>query len=303
MDLAGPLQVFHEANRHGGDYEVTLHAADPELPIGQGLWLAHLKPLPEPRAGDLVLVPGGPVATKAAVRPSLLGWLKRAAHSGAHIGSVCTGAFVLGAAGLLDGRDCTTHWSRHDDLARRYPKARVLRNRLFVTDGRVTTSAGIVSGIDMALALVESRYGARVASLVAREMVVYIRRDGAHQQESVSLDFRGHLNEGVHRIQDWLTTHPQDRVPLSKLARLAAMSIRSLTRQFREATGLSVHEFATRVRLERARDLLKNPDLNLESVAARCGFADARQLRRLWRSAYVEPLSAGRRRAAVSLVQ
>ena len=300
MDFAGPLQVFHEANRHGADFEVTLAGTETELPTEQGLWLGRLAPLPEPAAGDLVLVPGGPVARRAEGPPALLAWLRRAAGAGAEVGSVCTGAFLLGAAGLLDGRECTTHWSRLDDLAHRFPRARVLAHRLFVTDGPVTTSAGIASGIDMALALVATRHGPRIAALAAREMVVYLRRDGSHRQDSVYLDYRGHLHQGVHQVQDWLAAHPEEPARLADLARLAAMSVRSLTRQFRAATGMSVKQFATRARLARAADLLRDPGLTLEAVAARCGFADARQLRRLWRAAHGEPLSAQRRRPAAA---
>ncbi len=296
MDLAGPLQVFYEANRLGADYRLVTCGAEPEVASEQGPWLARLAPLPEPAADDLVLVPGGPVAATGAMPPAVAAWLRRAARAGAHMGSICTGTFVLGAVGLLDGRACTTHWSRLDELARRFPRARVLRERLFVTDGRLTTSAGVASGIDMALALVEARHGPRLASLAARELVVYLRRDGASRQESVYLDFRGHMDQGVHRVQDWLAAHAEDALTLPRLAGLAHLSVRSLTRKFRHATGLSVHEFATRVRLNRARDLLRDPGLTLEAIAARCGFADARQLRRLWQAAHGEPLSAARAR-------
>jgi transcriptional regulator GlxA family with amidase domain len=294
MDFAGPLQVFHEANRHGARFEVLLCAPEAELPTEQGLWLSRLQPLPEPRAGDLVLVPGGPMATRMKVTRDMLDWLRRAAKAGARMGSVCTGSFVLGAAGLLDGRACTTHWSRIEDLKRRFPKARVLEDRLYVFDGMVLTSAGIASGIDLALALVEDLHGPRVAALTAREMVVYLRRDGSHHQGSVYLDHRGHLNQGVHRVQDWLAAHPERPAALPDLAELAVMSVRSLTRQFREATGLSVKAFQAKVRLERAGDLLKNPELTMEAIASRCGFQDARQLRRLWREAFGAPPSSAR---------
>lgn len=252
-----------------------------ELPTAQGLWLGRLEPLPEPEPDDLVLVPGGPAATHVEVGRPVLSWLRRAAEAGARVTSVCTGAFVLGAASLLDGRACTTHWSRLVDLTRRFRRARVLSNRLFVTDGNITSSAGIASGIDMTLALVEEHHGPRAAALTAREMVVYVRRDGAHRQESVYLDYRGHLNQGVHRAQDYLTSHPEDAPSLAKLARLSAMSVRSLTRQFRLSTGVSVHAFTTRVRLERARDLMRSPELTL--AAALGGTAATRIVKpRAW---------------------
>lgn len=286
LDLAGPLQAFHEANACGAGYRVLVVSTSPRVRTDQGLALADLEPLPEPAATDLVIVPGVRMASLDAVEPAALAWLREAHGRGAHIGSVCTGAFLLGRAGLLDGRQCTTHWSRTDDLRRRFPAARVLTDRLFVHDGPVTTSAGIASGIDMALSLLDRRHGPLLTAAVAREMVVYIRRDGAHGQRSVYLDYRTHLHPGVHRVQDWLIAHPSEKATLADLAGLAAMSPRNLTRVFRQATGISIKEFVTRLRLELARDLLHDPGLTVDAVAGRCGFESARQLRRLWKDAF-----------------
>jgi transcriptional regulator GlxA family with amidase domain len=249
------------------------------------LTLAELRPLPTLGADDLVVVPGFPVR-ETRVPPALVGWLRGASRAGARIASVCTGAFALGQAGLLDGRKCTTHWKRLRELQRAFPRARVVADRLFVEDGNVMTSAGIASGIDMALALLEERHGPVLTARVAREMVVYMRRDAAHDQGSVYLDYRTHLSSGVHEVQDHLVAHPEARTSLPALAKIARMSPRSLTRAFRLATGLSILEYRTRLRLERARTLVRDPDLTLEAVAERCGFADARQLRRLWRRAH-----------------
>jgi transcriptional regulator GlxA family with amidase domain len=294
LDLAGPVQAFHEANRHGAGYQVRTCATEPKVRTDQGLWLSDLEPLPEPAAEDLVVVPGARMDSLPRVDPALLSWLREAHARGAHVASICTGAFLLGQAGLLDGRQCTTHWTRVDDLQRRFPRACVLGNRLFVNDGRVTTSAGIASGIDMALWLVERRHGPLVAAAAAREMVVYIRRDGAHRQHSVYLDYRTHFNPGVHRVQDWLIAHPDEKVTIADLARVASLSPRHLTRVFRESTGVSIREYRTRLRLERARDLLRDPNLTLEAVADRCGFESARQLRRLWKEAFGAPPSSAR---------
>jgi transcriptional regulator GlxA family with amidase domain len=286
LDLAGPLQSFDEAVRAGADLRVLTCSPEPRVRTDQGLWLAELDPLPVPGPADLIVVPGMRFAALDAVPAPVIAWLREAYERGAQLASVCTGAFLLGRAGLLDGRQCTTHWSRVEDLQRRFPSARVLDNRLFVHDGPVTTSAGIASGIDMALGLLERRFGPFLVSAVAREMVVYLRRDGSHRQQSVYLDYRTHLHPGVHRVQDWLTAHPAERATLSDLARRAALSPRHLTRVFRQATGVSVQEFTTRLRLELARDLLHDPRLTVEAVAARCGFASARQLRRLWKEVY-----------------
>ncbi len=246
----------------------------------QGVVLADLEPLPEVDANTLVIVPGMPYAATQKLDRAAVRWLRDAGKRGAHIASVCTGAFILGEAGLLDRKRCTTHWSRTNELAQRFPTAHVLTDRLFVTDGDVTTSAGIASGIDMALAFIEQAEGPLVAAEVAREMVVYLRRDGAQEQQSVYLDFRTHLHPGVHRVQDWIVRNPSQRPTLDALAEMAGMSPRHLTRTFRRATGISVHEFSTRVRVELARTLSHEPSLTMEAVAQRSGLS-ARELRRL----------------------
>jgi transcriptional regulator GlxA family with amidase domain len=284
LDLAGPLQAFAEANRGRERYRIRICSTRERVRSDQGVWLADLDPLPEIGADALVIVPGMPYAATRKVDRAVTRWLRNAAQTGAHIASVCTGAFVLGDAGLLDGRRCTTHWSRTRNLAERFPRARVLEDRLFVDDGPVTTSAGIASGIDMALMLIEKREGPLVAAEIAREMVVYLRRDGAQQQRSVYLDYRTHIDPGIHRVQDWIVSNPAERATIEELAGVATMSARTLTRAFRRATGISINDFSTRVRLELARTLLNDPTLTIEAVAQRCGFATSRQLRRVWTS-------------------
>ena len=162
-------------------------------------------------------------------------------------------------------------------------------------DGRIVTSAGIAAGIDMALALIERDHGPLVAAKVAREMVVYLRRDAHHQQQSVYLDYRTHSHPGVHSVQDWLTSHPSKKARIEELAKMAHMSPRNLTRAFREVTGVSIQTYRTRLRLEHARTLMSSPDLTLEAIAGECGFADARQFRRVWRKAYHVAPSLARR--------
>lgn len=281
MDVAGPLQAFHEAAGFGVPYEIVQAAATPTVRTAQGLEFGGLVPFPDVGPDDRVIVPG---YTLADTRPpaALVAWVRRAAKAGAEVCSVCTGTFVLGEAGLLDGRRCTTHWKRVRELQRRFPRATVVGDRLFVEDGPVTSSAGIASGIDMALALLERDGGPVLASSVAREMVVYMRRDGDHAQESVYLDYQTHLNPGVHVVQQHLVAHPESADRLSELARMAGMSERTLTRTFRLATGISVRAYRERLRLERARDLMRNPTMTMDAIASACGYADARQLRRLW---------------------
>jgi transcriptional regulator GlxA family with amidase domain len=281
MDVAGPLQAFHEAALFGVPYEIVHAAATPTVRTAQGLDFGGLVPFPDVGPDDRVIVPG---FTLADTKPpaALVAWVRRAAKAGAEVCSVCTGTFVLGEAGLLDGRRCTTHWKRVRELQRRFPRATVVGDRLFVEDGPVTSSAGIASGIDMALALLERDGGPVLASSVAREMVVYMRRDGSHAQESVYLDYQTHLSPGVHVVQQHLVAHPESSERLGELARMAGMSERTLTRAFRLATGISVRAYRERLRLERARDLMRNPTMTMDAIASACGYADARQLRRLW---------------------
>ena len=281
LDLAGPVQAFHEAKGLGVAYDISYCAVTPDVQTAQGVGLGRLDPLPEVHAGDRVIVPGYPLAgTRVPVK--LVAWLRKAHAAGAELCSVCTGAFALGEAGVLDGRSCTTHWRRVPDLKRRFPRAQVVGDRLFVRDGGIVTSAGIAAGIDMALALIERDAGPLIAAEAAREMVVYIRRDGAHDQESVYLDYQTHLSPGIHQLQQHLVSNPGSRETLGELARIAGMSERNLTRVFKRATGISIHDFRERLRLERARDLMRNPMLTLDAVAAACGFGDGRQLRRVW---------------------
>lgn len=296
LDFAGPLQTLHEAAALGCPYEIHACSPRPEADTDQGPVLARLEPLPDPAAGDLVFVPGSPAFHRTRPDPAVLAWLRKADRAGARICSICTGAFLLGEAGLLDGRECTTHWAYVDVLQTRFPRARVLGSRLFVTSGRVTTSAGIVAGVDMTLDLLDQAHGPRMAARVARELVVYIRRDGGHSQRSVYLDYRDHLHQGIHELQDWLAEHPGEDRPLAQLAPLAGMSVRNLTRQFRTATGISLTEYITRLKLERARHLMRDPGLTLEAVADQSGLGEARRLRRLWRQAFGEAPSRQRGR-------
>ncbi len=285
LDLAGPLQAFHEADNCGGRYTITIAATTTQMDTAQRLTLARLAALPVARPGDLIIVPGydmRPTSPPA----QLSKWLRVSAAGGAHVCSVCTGAFALGEAGLLDGRTCTTHWKLVDRLQRAFPSANVARDRLFVSDGPITTSAGVASGIDMALWLIEQRHGPLFASQVARELVIYIRRDGSQTQHSVYLDYRTHVNSGIHRVQDHIISNTGDGISLPGLARIARMSPRTMTRTFRIATGLSVAEFRQKVRLEAARIMLNDPDVTLQTVAERSGFNSPRHFRRAWKQAF-----------------
>jgi transcriptional regulator GlxA family with amidase domain len=300
LDLAGPAQVFHTAASMGAPYTVHFCASQPELASAQGLAFAHLEPLPVVGADGVVVIPGMSLQTYARgetrLDPAILRWVAAAHQAGACLASVCTGAFVLGEAGVLDGRRCTTHWEVIPHLQTRYSRARVVEAALFVQDGPIITSAGIASGIDMALAVVERAHGPLFTAQVARYLVVYMRRNGSHAQQSIYLDYRTHLHPGVHRAQDYLIASLTAPVSLAQVAAAAEMTVRSLSRAFKEATGLTPLQFHQRLRLEVASTLLHDPGLSIESIAQRCGFEDARHFRRLWQRTYGSPPSGSRPR-------
>ena len=225
LDLAGPGAGVLHRDDLGLDYELHYVAEQPEVPTAQGLPLRAATGLagagrrrPRGRAGLAVADAARRRSRSAGARSTGC-----AAHhaAGGTVASVCAGADALGRAGLLDGRRCTTHHDVQDELARRYPAATVVRDVLYVVDGRVVTSAGIASGIDLALHLVAIRHGPAAAARVARAMVVYARRNGDEQQASAMLRHRAHLNDAVHRVQDLIDARFAEPLPLADLARPA----------------------------------------------------------------------------------
>ncbi|GAA0410908.1 transcriptional regulator [Acrocarpospora corrugata] len=289
LDLAGPAQVFH------GAYQLTYVAEREHLTSAQGLPVVAQTRWPELERDDLILVPGWRAATlRAGPRPREEELARLRAHhaAGGTVASVCAGAEALGLAGLLDGRRCTTHHDLQDELAARYPRATVVRDVLYTVDDRVVTSAGIASGIDLALHLFSARHGPAAAARVARDMVVYARRNGGEPQASAMLRHRAHLDDTVHRVQDLIDGHFTEPLPLSRLAAHAGVSERTLTRAFTRATGgLTPLRYQQTLRLERAEHLIGHGAM-MESAAREVGFEDARMLRRLRARVTVRP--AGR---------
>lgn len=286
LDLAGPAQAFDTALRAGAPYTLRYCSSQATQVSAQGVVFTQLAPQAPVAKNDLIIVPGVEWENfsfeEGLLDQQTRNWLRSAFQTGASIASVCTGAFALGEAGLLDGRRCTTHWAQLDLLQARFPQARVLDNVLFAHDGRITTSAGIASGIDMALALLEHDQGPMFAAQVARHLVVYMRRNGSQPQGSIYLEYRTHLHYGVHRAQDFLIDHVAEHISLSELASIAGVSTRGLNRAFKEATGLTPVQYHQRLRLELAATLLSHPAFRMEDIALKCGFEDVRHFRRLW---------------------
>ena len=285
LDLAGPAQVFSTAAAHGLPWQLRYVAATPTVLSAQGLTLQAETAMPALGPGDVLLVPGwrgerlaDPVALPEVLLAALAGHHAR----GGTVASVCSGAEALGRAGLLDGRRCTTHHELQDELARRWPRAHVVRDVLFTEDDRVVTSAGIASGIDLALHLVAARHGPAAAARIARTMVVYGRRNGAAAQESAMVRHRVHLSDQVHRAQELIDARFDSPLRLPDLAAAVGVSERTLTRRFTRATGLTPLRYQQALRLERAETLIAQ-GASVAAAARSVGFEDPRMLRRLRR--------------------
>ncbi|GAA2857878.1 transcriptional regulator [Actinoplanes cyaneus] len=275
LDLAGPAQVFSTAPGY------TLHyvGESVSVPTWQGVALHADLEWPALAPDDLVVVPGWR-SGHGYFGPATLRRIAEHHHRGGTVASVCAGADALGRAGLLDGRRCTTHHDLQDLLARTFPRAAVVRDVLYVADDRVFTSAGIASGIDLALHLVALRHGPAVAARVAREMVVYARRNGDEQQASAMLRHRAHLSDVVHRVQDRIDAAFAEPLLLADLAAAADVSERTLTRLFTAATGRTPLRYQQTLRVERAEYLIGHGS-TIEAAARAVGFTDARMLRKL----------------------
>ena len=214
--------------------------------------------------------------------PALLDAIRAAHARGARLCSICSGVFVLAAAGLLDGKQATTHWRYADKLARRYPQIDVLEDDLYVDIGQIITAAGSAAGLDMLLHLVRRDYGAHVGNLVAQRMVVAPHRDGGQAQflpRPMAHDEKGRLS----KLMDWLRRHPEQDHSVKSMADRAAMSPRTLQRQFLEATGMGPVEWLTRERIALVKDLLEMQDLPLSQVAEKAGFGSEESLRHHFR--------------------
>lgn len=288
LDLAGPDQVFFEAIFFKAPFEIEYCSFAPEAAgTASGLRFAALRPYNElePKKGDYIVIPGMDIdvidKAHSGAMQGLFRWLSAAYAQGVHLCSICTGAFLLAACGLLDGKTCTTHWKYTRKLQTRYPRLKVQENVLFTEKDGIFTSAGIASGVDMALHIVEKEMGAHFTNKVAREIVVYIRRDGGQAQESIFLSYRNHLHAGIHTVQDWLVENLDQKATLPQLAEIAHMSTRNFTRIFRKETGVTIGDYLTLLRKEKIAELLKKPDLSRPQVAQQVGLKSVRQLSRL----------------------
>ncbi|GGC55131.1 GlxA family transcriptional regulator [Chelatococcus reniformis] len=284
LDVAGPLDAFAEANAFiapDDRYETVLVGPGREpLRASNGMRIAADTSFAEAQGEfAIVLVAGGPALPQSAPEPGLTQWLRGAPTRAGLYGSVCTGAFALGDAGLLDGHRVTTHWQNAQLLASRFPAALVEHDRIHIRDGRLVTSAGITAGIDLALALIGERHGPQVAVAVAKRLVVVAQRQGGQSQFSPYLTAPVHGESPIARAQAYVMAHVGDRHTLRSLAREVGMSTRNFARHFAQATGVTPHEFVDRARVDAARYLLEASDQPLKAVAHACGFGSADRMR------------------------
>ncbi|MDQ2583818.1 GlxA family transcriptional regulator [Saccharothrix yanglingensis] len=279
-DIAGPVDVFDGAGKVCGGYRVRLAAVGGGFAVSGGLRM-EAEDLRDVAAGvDTVLVAGGTAFEAAAADPELRRHLRRVADGARRVGSVCTGAFVLAGAGLLDGARVTTHWAFCDRLAAENPSVEVVPDAIHVRDGRVVTSAGVTAGIDLALALVEQDHGARLARLVARWMVVFLQRPGGQSQFSVRSRVPPVRERGLRDLLDAIADDPAASWTVEGMARRAAMSPRHFARVFPRRVGVPPARYVEQVRVEAAAGVLESGDEGLDVVARRCGFGSAETMRR-----------------------
>lgn len=284
LDVAGPVDVFAEANGFlpaGSFYETVLIGADTRpLRASNGMKMAADLGFDEATAAfDMLLVAGGPALSEAAPDPRLSDWLVAASARSGLYGSICTGAFILGHAGLLDGHAVTTHWQNAQRLAGLFPRARVEYDRIYLRDGRLVTSAGVTAGIDLALALVAEDHGAQVALSVAKRLVVVAQRQGGQSQFSPFLTAPSDAASPLAKVQAFVMAHLKDEMPVAKLAEIAGMSARNFARSFVEETGVTPHDFIAGARIDKARNLLEGSDLALKAVAYESGFTNPDRMR------------------------
>lgn len=304
LDLAGPIQILNSLTELGiASMDLLCVGPLTEVTSFQGVTLSKVRPLPGHLAsGDIVIVVGAKLTFDDLLTPAqrqVVEWLQTVAKprlGDVVLASVCTGAFLLGAAGLLDQRACTTH---HDHLARlqqRHPQAHVLSNRILVDDGMLITSAGVSAGIDLALHLITRRFGAAIALRVARENVVSFRRMIGDPALDAQLRYREHNHPLVHAIQDFLSEHPACALSYDELANRFALSYRHLARLFKQECGVTLKTYQQQLRMALARRMLKDSNTPVERVAERCGFASVQAFRTAWRQEEILPPSVWRAR-------
>jgi transcriptional regulator GlxA family with amidase domain len=286
LDVHGPAEVFTTATHLSGrdGYAVEVVASRPGPLPTSSVGLYPDRTIDRCRGPiDTLLVAGGWGVRAAGGDERLVAWLKSAAKRSRRVTSVCTGAFLLAEAGLLEGRRATTHWASCDELARRHPSVEVESDPIFVRDGNVITSAGVTAGMDLALAVVEEDLGREVALETARWLVLFLKRPGGQAQFSAQLAAQMADREPLRELQDWLPDNLCEDLSVPALARRACMSERNFARAFREETGMTPAAYVEVARVESARIALETGALPVEAIARQAGFGTVETMRRAFR--------------------
>ncbi len=285
LDVVGPMDVFSEANIQLGSptaYQVRLVALTPDAVQAEN----GMRFLPDASvktalgAIDTLLVAGSPRIQAWETHPELLAWIKKHAPRARRTGSICTGAFLLGHAGLLNGRHATTHWKSTTRLTELFAKVQVDPNRIYIKDGPIYTSAGVTASMDLALALVEEDHGREVALRVAKKLILFLKRPGGQSQFSMQLEAQIADQSPVRALQEWILEHLNQDLSVEALAARMKMSSRNFARLFKRETGATPGDYVEAARVEAAKRILEEGDTHLKKVASLCGFTDPGGLRR-----------------------
>lgn len=286
LDLAGPVQVFTEAKFYGFDIDIEFYSYQKNIISTAGIAFKEVDNYENARMkeGDFLFIPGMDfeyVSNKVFRQErAYFEWIKKCSAEKINVCSVCNGAFALGEAGLLDNIKCTTHWRRIKALQNRFPAAKVMSDIFFIKHDNIYTSAGMSTGIDLALSILRELQGELFMHKVLRGLEVFYRHNNVRQQ-TIYLRYRNHIDNRIHSIQDYLINNLSGETNIKELAQLSAMSSRNLSRLFKAVTGVTILDYITQLRLQNAKTLLKNPDISLENVATACGFKTIRQLQRI----------------------
>lgn len=292
LDAAGPIAAFEAA----GGYAIQVVALQPGLVLSSSRVTWQAEQLPRLSDIDTLLVSGGDGVDQAMNDERLLDFVRRAVARQVRVASVCSGSLLLAAAGVLNGRSATTHWSRTGQFERQFPNVHLDADRIFVKDESVWTSAGISAGIDLAIAMIAEDHGHELARSVAQELVVYYRRPGGQSQFSALLTMQG-SHDRFDVLLDYVRRHLAQRHGVEDLAAIACMSPRHFAREFRAKTGVTPAKAVERLRVEAARTALENGANSVQRVATECGFGDIERMRRSFMRLLGVPPSSLRRSA------
>lgn len=290
LDITGPAHVFYEAADGGAPLElhyVSLHKNVSVETSSGGLSFAALEDFEKLtlKKDDIIFIPGleSHLLVSAPFLKEIdnfLRWLRAQQKIGVKICSVCTGAFIVAWSGVMEGHQATTHWKFQELMQQTFPGIQVLQNRLFVQDGLLYSSAGVSSGIDLSLFLLGQMYGSRFSAAIAREIVIYLRRGAEDPQLSIFLQYRNHLEDRIHKVQDWLIQNLNKKVTADFLSEMVHTSPRNLTRLFKDTTGITIGQYVEKLRVSHALHLLQE-NQKVEQVARSCGLQSTNQLRTL----------------------